>query len=250
MGRSLATSAAPMNMLAKKFRSACGRAFTLIELLVVVSILALLLALLLPALSRARDAGRRVACVSNIRQIVAGCSMYAIDNKGRLPFAITFIDDTAYMNMGGNAVWLQDVLTNYVSGYQGHMSPVFRCPGAKSFQDPKNSNPTWLASPLQAQYRYNCYFAGGGNPIVDGGAVFPPGRRVDAVASPAQAVLVYDMAWPDWNSDWYPHYGINVAYVDGHVVFMGIPEFAKNAQVDLKTSNFNSNGWNSASNGL
>jgi prepilin-type N-terminal cleavage/methylation domain-containing protein len=57
------------------------RAFTLIELLVVISIIALLVGILLPALSAAREAGRNAVCMSNLRQAGIGMSSYAADSK-------------------------------------------------------------------------------------------------------------------------------------------------------------------------
>src|SRR5690349_6702596 len=62
--------------------TACRRrAFTLVELLVVVGIIALLIAILLPALRRARWAAERIACMSNQRQSYLALCMYAIDFK-------------------------------------------------------------------------------------------------------------------------------------------------------------------------
>src|SRR5688572_30907301 len=58
------------------------RAFTLIELLVVVGIIAILLSILLPALGRIRDQARRVACASNLRQLMHVAMIYSKENKG------------------------------------------------------------------------------------------------------------------------------------------------------------------------
>jgi prepilin-type N-terminal cleavage/methylation domain-containing protein/prepilin-type processing-associated H-X9-DG protein len=59
--------------------------FTLVELLVVIGIIALLISLLLPTLSAARESAKRVACVSKLRQIMVGAQMHLIDHKGYFP---------------------------------------------------------------------------------------------------------------------------------------------------------------------
>lgn len=64
------------------------RAFTLVELLVVLGIIAVLLAILLPVISRARRAAQSVACLSNLRQLATAFNLYVNDNRnGSIPFA-------------------------------------------------------------------------------------------------------------------------------------------------------------------
>jgi prepilin-type N-terminal cleavage/methylation domain-containing protein/prepilin-type processing-associated H-X9-DG protein len=58
--------------------------FTLVELLVVIGIIAVLVGILLPALSRAKQSGQSVTCLSNLRQIVQACQLYANDNDGTI----------------------------------------------------------------------------------------------------------------------------------------------------------------------
>jgi prepilin-type N-terminal cleavage/methylation domain-containing protein/prepilin-type processing-associated H-X9-DG protein len=61
------------------------RSFTLIELLVVIAIIGILAALLMPALGRAKEAGRATACLSNLRQIGVALQIYVQENNNRLP---------------------------------------------------------------------------------------------------------------------------------------------------------------------
>ncbi len=63
-----------------------GGGFTLIELLVVISIISVLAALLLPALARAKELGRKAVCLSNLRQVGIALQGYAEENEDRIPF--------------------------------------------------------------------------------------------------------------------------------------------------------------------
>src|SRR5438552_11261585 len=72
------------------------RAFTLVELLVVIGIIAVLIGILLPSLSKARKAARTTVCLSNLRQLGIGWQMYLSDSKGHLPYWMWFQTPTPF----------------------------------------------------------------------------------------------------------------------------------------------------------
>src|ERR1700722_17231776 len=76
-----------------------AKAFTLVELLVVIGIIALLIAILLPALNKARKSSNTVACLSNIKQLDIGLLQYFTDNKGHFsPYYDTNSPPTKYQS--------------------------------------------------------------------------------------------------------------------------------------------------------
>jgi prepilin-type processing-associated H-X9-DG protein/prepilin-type N-terminal cleavage/methylation domain-containing protein len=103
-----------------------ARGFTLVELLVVIGIIVALIAILLPALSMAREQSRRTACMSNLRQIGMGMSMYANEFRDRLPNGNPLGSSKSYT--GTN-----QVLTDFAAVFLRNVGATFHCP---SDQDP------------------------------------------------------------------------------------------------------------------
>lgn len=81
-------------------RSARARGFTLIELLVVVAIIALIIALILPALGRAKEQSRRTVCAANLKGIGIAINVYAEENNNRIPPFYRGIKDNQWYQFG------------------------------------------------------------------------------------------------------------------------------------------------------
>jgi prepilin-type N-terminal cleavage/methylation domain-containing protein/prepilin-type processing-associated H-X9-DG protein len=182
-------------------RQRTKRAFTLIELLVVVAIIAILAAILFPVFAQAREAARKSACLSNVRQLGTAFQMYAADHDDTLPPA-------GYRGAPGGTTpdnygayrwpWL---LMPYMKNMQ-----LVLCPSdGTSYSDPKTGN---YRDPggvyygylwgLLPNYGYNWWYLApdptSSSPST-ARADLSVGRSLGSIVSPADTVMLADSVW-------------------------------------------------------
>jgi len=205
--------------------------FTLIELLVVIAIIAILASLLFPSLSKARDMGKSISCLNNLKNIYLGCAQYADDFNSIMP---TFNNNGS----GGHMIDYADhkkrngpfymnrslgIGLPYYYGYLGKSPGVFFCPSDrdKSVGDPRGDGYTFqflwdaVTSGIYTSYSYRCHFD---FPSTCSSYNPKPLRFTNAKHAKAAVLSTHLGSWIDKISKRHGT-GINAFFMDGHGAF-------------------------------
>lgn len=226
-----------------KIRNRSG--FTLIELLVVVSVIAMLLAILLPSLRKARAMAKRVACQSNLRQITVAWKMYLDDHDGRFYQGKNNFN-LNYGGWKGMKGWAPRPLNKYL----GLLATLETENGAKVFCCPSDRGGVPGPAPYEKAFRYwgtsyntNYHLIGQDQVLVKDDKFKTlheeinkrlKNLNISSVDSPSRLLLIGDYGWvnqyrpiphprQDWKelAEWHGREDShNLAFLDGHVKFL------------------------------
>lgn len=227
-------------------------AFTLIELLVVIAIIAILAAMLLPALARAKAKAQQTQCLNNMKQIGLGVSMYGSDNSERFPLCRSWGrawgDDHAL-----GTKYLPELLEPYMGRNSGSNLTLAVKPGTSIYVCPVGIQAKDPAVPdLATRLKDNDYLTYVWNHIYltadqSGYDVQRPvsGRRTTRVVNASTAVLVWEM--PYWTPSAAPHgkFRQNFVFADTHAA----PEKRVATEIDWWAYH-SRRGWDDSTTGL
>lgn len=208
-------------------------AFTLVELLVVISIIALLLSILMPSLSRVREQARSIVCATNLRQCGLGIVLYAENNRGNtVPNFILYSQYMPYMIRDNNGDTPKNLGYLYAQGYLKEPK-LYYCPSASrpAQKFDTEENPWWEnhAKILPDVHTYSSYYYYIRVPNSFWNRRLSDSLEARGLASRYETWVKLDklknkalLSDTVFYPDRYPHYvkkGFNVAYGDGSVRF-------------------------------
>jgi prepilin-type N-terminal cleavage/methylation domain-containing protein/prepilin-type processing-associated H-X9-DG protein len=239
-------------MTASRPSSRPPRGFTLVELLVVIGIIAVLVALLMPAFGAAREQARSVQCLSNLREMVVACQAYSTTYRGFYPPAV---QGRTAGNLAYADSWDYTIITD-LSTFLVTVEPGLLWMGRGDLR--VHQCPSFLGSAMAANnehtgYNYNTSFVGRG--MFAGGTRFDPPAKLVEVRKPELTIVFGDGEFASgankfmrsplpsgWGSDTgiARHAGTqgfrhrrrtNAAFADGHVESLAERHTAGNTSV-------------------